>query len=987
MGQSELTEADVFEEEREWLQARSQRLSAARRRIEEAFASAAEVKPESFSIALSGGGIRAAAFQAGVLWRLAQAGQLQEAEYLAAVSGGGYLASSFASHLAAADSQPQSGATRKEVADFYLDVLAKTFCRMQQNAGGFLRDPTAGPKGERSWRIAFRLPRDGSGMLPRIFDGVLLLLTLATTLALNPLQITVVWLVPFTEALNVFYGTALRIAFCTQGLPHWQILWDWSPYGTFLRFFELTAGVNFAFWLLSRFAKRAKSSSASPRCYLFVNGCLACAARFLGVMLLLLVMIFALPYVEDWSVPESGGLTLQQRSATCEEHFRAASPLTSGCENADVFEEAGRSVDEYIRFNASAVQRGITPEVQAVALPESSTAVAGPDVAVFLVFRELLLKGDRSVLITFFGILVFLLTVTVLFAPFLPSLFISVVTITGPLLGLTMIMLMLQYRIYGPLTGQALMFGQLPFSEVKWRMFVRMCLMAGIVVVPFHNELRRLWHWYYLRTLQRNFFHGGKDMPFSKLAEQPLCPLLILTGTVTDYRRLGKQTWPRLLLDRTQTIAEISFTALHTGSTATGFIRTTYFRTLAKCTALTGAGCLDALSLSMSNRLRFRFWLEILNLSWGDYIFFSRRGANRYVERVANVLQTEAGRKFRWIAQQFPALFIWASTQVLLTVGWTRMYQPENTLEDCSVAKSLVLASIGLCISLIALSFFAFLPGLHCLMVSPIIRQFHQATRFIYRGERAPRLVYVTDGGVQDCTAIVQLMRRRRKRILLVLAAADPHDELEVLWSAMCCAIDQQVGTFFDPSGNYRDVRAVMQEFGDRKEMAFLRLGIRYGGWSGAKEEAATLSLLGELLVVKNRMPPCLRGMQAGSLLTEEEVKSGRPSSGRTLGCRQALEAEDLGGFCCCDCCHGIGCNCGPKFPHLSGANYLWLTPILFANLCRLGYEASEEVVAALEAGPRMLAGSVCFQQESPQSGRKFTKECSESSTSAPIAL
>ena len=57
------------------------------------------------------------------------------------------------------------------------------------------------------------------------------------------------------------------------------------------------------------------------------------------------------------------------------------------------------------------------------------------------------------------------------------------------------------------------------------------------------------------------------------------------------------------------------------------------------------------------------------------------------------------------------------------------------------------------------------------------------------------------------------------------------------------------------------------------------------------QQEAATLSLLGELLVVKNRMPPCLRGMQArvwgsfghvatpaarhgeaGSLLTEEEA-------------------------------------------------------------------------------------------------------------------
>ena len=158
-------------------------------------------------------------------------------------------------------------------------------------------------------------------------------------------------------------------------------------------------------------------------------------------------------------------------------------------------------------------------------------------------------------------------------------------------------------------------------------------------MVPFHNELRRLWHWRpgfarYAGELARDWmvlfdqvlpphssaqlfpcWQGGsatlllmeidltaipavsvallQDMPFSKLAEQPLCPLLILTGlcrgwkpqaspclaaetacprrgTVTDYRRLGKETWPHLLLDRSQTIAEISFTALHTGSTATG---------------------------------------------------------------------------------------------------------------------------------------------------------------------------------------------------------------------------------------------------------------------------------------------------------------------------------------------------------------------------------------------------------------------------------
>ena len=41
--------------------------------------------------------MRAAAFQAGVLWRLAEAGALSQVEHLVAVSGGAYIASAFAS--------------------------------------------------------------------------------------------------------------------------------------------------------------------------------------------------------------------------------------------------------------------------------------------------------------------------------------------------------------------------------------------------------------------------------------------------------------------------------------------------------------------------------------------------------------------------------------------------------------------------------------------------------------------------------------------------------------------------------------------------------------------------------------------------------------------------------------------------------------------------------------------------------------------------
>ena len=41
----------------------------------------------------------------------------------------------------------------------------------------------------------------------------------------------------------------------------------------------------------------------------------------------------------------------------------------------------------------------------------------------------------------------------------------------------------------------------------------------------------------------------------------------------------------------------------------------------------------------------------------------------------------------------------------------------------------------------------------------------------------------------QDCTTLVQLMKRRCGRILLVLAANDLHDDFEVLRNVMDCAI------------------------------------------------------------------------------------------------------------------------------------------------------------------------------------------------------
>ncbi|CAE8593325.1 unnamed protein product, partial [Polarella glacialis] len=54
------------------------------------------------TLAFSGGGVRALACEAGVLWRLAQAGRPGDVEHFVAVSGGAYLASALCSQIIAA---------------------------------------------------------------------------------------------------------------------------------------------------------------------------------------------------------------------------------------------------------------------------------------------------------------------------------------------------------------------------------------------------------------------------------------------------------------------------------------------------------------------------------------------------------------------------------------------------------------------------------------------------------------------------------------------------------------------------------------------------------------------------------------------------------------------------------------------------------------------------------------------------------------------
>jgi len=223
-------------------------------------------------------------------------------------------------------------------------------------------------------------------------------------------------------------------------------------------------------------------------------------------------------------------------------------------------------------------------------------------------------------------------------------------------------------------------------------------------------------------------------------------------------------------------------------------------------------------------------------------------------------------------------------------------------------------------------------------------------------------------------------MRRRCGRILLALAAADPDDDLNVLRETMRMAVQLKIGSFYDPSNPKRDVSMVLDDFKKDRAKTFLHLAIYYG-WDADAEVARDLEESDEsgmeaestranssesrwtcqLYIVKNRLPPDCSESLVEPLLEEDEIDPPMPtqacmSSDMTSGTSAArrrrmvttrtMAQRELAG-CCCDFCHVLGCNLGPKFPHITNANQC-LTPALFSALCRLGYRLSADAINAL---------------------------------------
>lgn len=424
-----------------------------------------------------------------------------------------------------------------------------------------------------------------------------------------------------------------------------------------------------------------------------------------------------------------------------------------------------------------------------------------------------------------------------------------------------------------------------------------------------------------------------------ELKLDPWCPFVLVTGTVNDYARPHEE----------HSISEIAFTPLHIGSSKIGYVPTPPNRSLAQCTALTGAGCLDAVSLSMQDHVRVRFWLEVLNLAWGDFILFEN-SRTPFLKQCLNCVPARMRRGATWWMHRSITMILLFLNTILFCCGLS-LYRVAPTEENCRTGRLMVDCSVLFMTTFIFLSFFSYFRYLSGFAFSPVLRQIQQATRFVLKAWHPPNMLYVTDGGVQDCTAILQLLQRRRENILLVLAASDPEDDLGVLRTTMKATRDYRIASFFDLSDARRDVNAVLDDF-KTSNAHFFKLGIRYG-WRSDEEPS-----VGTLWVVKNRLPETFAHQMVRPHLDEEEIMCGAAKDWKTSDSDDSedekadeemhhMHQEELGGFSCCDCCHRWG-NCGRKFPHLSFTGYMWLTPQLSSSLARLGHDLSRLAVVDL---------------------------------------
>lgn len=881
---------------------------------------------EPFSLAISGGGVRAAAFASGVLWRLALEKKIKEMEYLVAVSGGGYIASAFTSFII----QGNKPKRNSDLDTWYLDRTTDTILKMQANISYLVRDlhvPEADidKKKVANKETVFQL---FTSACPRFMDLPILIFVLLFTILTPASLFFCTILIPLAEICNILCGHMGRAIFCApHDLSSWGIFWDQVVIQASVYLLAICAGLFLLLYLVWKLAglykiDKIKSVSDKPRGRIWwLIGHSTGAALSRTVVAIFVLLAISILQTELQLAAFNGPGTGKSRLKMCTKYIQQQQTKAGArpfCEDLDRHYRPWFNKNDYQNLTEDKFTR---KKAQSGGFFIGAWHAAQKE--------DTKLTPMRIIMWSILGLTI----LAIIIAPLFPDLLRTMAIIVGPVLLLLFTTQVIKWRIFGPITEQQLMPGILKFEHKQFDNILLVILIINIALTPFQNFLKAQLHRYYMRSLKLAFFAGGEDCQFSQVSANMFAPFLILTGTLNDWRRIDDES--------ERIIHEIAYTPLHSGSDSVGWIPQVWPQSLAKVSALSGAAT-DAFILGMLRRKRYRFWLECLNLTMGDFVPFRIRERPASSPGVSSTKLLQLWEKIvnSGVSLEIPA---WVLTICIYGALILAAFVDEGTSWDNYESRCKVQTRTGytilVAITLIVVaSFYTFCPYLRWLLYSPGIRQLHMITLYQNRDVHPPCRVYVTDGGVQDCTGIYQLVRRRAKRILLVIGAEDPTDNLTALRKAIQIIIDDKLATFYDLRDPSRNYLSVLDEYKDDKCITTIRLGIRFG-WIHDAENS--FDGHGILIAVKCRLPPGLEDRFARPLLTRTEITD--KAQGRWNECGELLLREEQLGSCCCDCCHRT-CNFCAPFPNVSNPNQC-MTPQMFNALCRLGYCVSEEAV------------------------------------------
>eukprot|EP00668_Euglena_longa_P030172 GGOE01037595.1.p1 GENE.GGOE01037595.1~~GGOE01037595.1.p1 ORF type:complete len:912 (-),score=279.50 GGOE01037595.1:73-2751(-) len=513
------------------------------------------------AMALSGGGIRAAAFDCGVMWRLAQVGLLKDVDTISTVSGGGICGSAYVTEALRTEKQLQrewmsSGQPAPPVDDaFFLGVVKRMTLRMQQHCGYFVswsRHP------ESKW----------DSLRSGCMDSIRFAAIITGIFTLNPVFLILIATM-LANLVDSSVGPFLRHSWC-MGRSSWRSHFNLHGFYAMLHIRAFGANV---LGLLGTMA----GAALLAQCFLRRNSTPWLVAERLCAFCwraLLLMGVYTVCIQLAWTLQYFVYKDLDRGPPFLAE-FPPHHPLNYSCSQC-----LGLPVTMQFISNITDVDT----------LPESH-------------IRDLMVTAASVV-----GCLVVLLLLGVSAAA-------PLLMLTWPLVLCAAIAVILRWRLFGILDGHALV-NTVDYGPEAWRWFHLGVTLTLAAVAPVYHYLRRFCHRYYRFCIRRSFFPDGRDVHVGDLRGSLAAPYWLVGCIQSDYQVDHDEEWYSMFAitpmfsgcDRTGYIrtppdAKMSKIVAMSGAGIDGLILTQYNKSV--------------------SRFIFRFLLSSLNLGLGDWSKFS----------------------------------------------------------------------------------------------------------------------------------------------------------------------------------------------------------------------------------------------------------------------------------------------------------------------------------------------------------------------------